>query len=143
MTIPEDPFHPDNLKLLETQLAAGNGKKATAARRIADHERIEFYKFPAWVLNNILTVAGPRANQYAILAVLMALFELWYTSGRWDGRHRNPVKLTSTHVKRRFGLSRWQKIRTLAIFERAGAVNVDYRSRGQNPWVTLNWEGLA
>jgi hypothetical protein len=107
-----------------------------------DFEWIKNYRFPPSALNAIYAVSDNRTRLRPVLAVLMALFELWYTSGRWDRRYRNPVKLTSAYLKR-FGVSRGQKLRALKLFEKAGIISVQYRGRGQNPWVTLKWEPLV
>ena len=138
---------PHDFVLSPEELAGDNQESAqtrekTRGKPDEPHERIKWYRFPPWVLNNVLAAGDSPNNYHAVLAVLMALFELWYTGGHRGNPNPNPVKLTSAYVKRRFGLSRWQKRQALVLLEKAGVVIVEYQGRGQNPWVTLKWELL-
>jgi hypothetical protein len=78
-----------------------------------------------------------RAN-WIVLAVVMALHELWFT----HPNHNNPVRFT-TYNLRRFGLSRQQKWCGLSFLEKTGQVSIQRMGPGKNPFVTLNWEPLA
>jgi hypothetical protein len=55
----------------------------------------------------------------------------------FEGRGRNPVKLTSD-TRKAAGLSRWAQYRGLSLLEAAGTVTVE-RKRGRCPLVTLLW----
>lgn len=122
-----------NTTLSETQVSTENGNKVSPVRRYKKQGKVKWYRLEASVLDQAFATADARRNAWSILAILMALFELWYT----DSNHRNPVALTSYNLQR-FGLTRWQKYRALQILEGAKVIIVD-RTAGKNPLITLTW----
>jgi hypothetical protein len=131
-----DPFDPATLRLPEDYLG-GNGEnqlKTTKVRRYGNRPRYRKCVLPLTLLDAMIE---HRAN-WVVLAVVMALHELWFT----HPNHNNPVRFT-TYNLRRFGLSRQQKWRGLSFLEKIGQVSIKRMGRGKNPRVTLNWEPLA
>jgi hypothetical protein len=127
------PFDPARFRLSEEYLVSHfDGEKkseAAEARRHSNRPGFKFCQFPVLVLNALIT---QKAN-WTAFAVLMALYELWFT----HPNHYNPVELTSRKL-RRFGLSKGQKYRGLKSLEKSGQISVERRAR-KNPLVTLNW----
>jgi hypothetical protein len=128
-----DPFDPANLQMSADFRAGRNGDKSQPVRRYKKQNWVKWYRLDATVLDRAFSTTGARRNAWCILAVLMALYELWFT----DFDHRNPVALTSYNL-RRFGLRRKQKYRALQILEEAKLISVD-QTNGKNPVVTMTW----
>ena len=126
----EDQFDAANLRLPEDFLA-GNGKRKV--RRYHNRPRYDRCVLPLTLLD---AMVDHRAN-WTVLAVVVALHELWFT----NPNHNNPVRFT-TYNLRRFGLSRYQKYRALDFLEKIGQVSVKQMGSGKNPMVTLKWEAV-
>jgi hypothetical protein len=107
--------------------------KPQTVRRYKKQAWVKWYKCEATVLDRAFATTGARRNAWSVVAVLMALYELWFT----DPDKRNPVSLTSYNLQR-FALSREQKYRALQILEGAQLISVN-RTKGKNPRVTLTW----
>ena len=133
-----DPFDPANLRLPEAFLAGRrNGDKPfkrTEVRRYGKRPGFKFCQFPVSVLDAIIEQRG----NWSVLAVLVALHELWFT----HPNHHNPVEFTS-YTLRRFGISRQQKWKALWVLEKSGQITVVRRGSGKNPHVALNWLPFA
>ena len=131
-----DLFNPVNLRLPEAY-RVGNGEiqtRTTKVRRYGNRPRYRKCVLPITLLDAMIE---HRAN-WIVLAVVMALHELWFT----HPNHNNPVHFT-TYNLRRFGLSRQQKWRGLSFLEKIGQVSIQRMGPGKNPLVTLNWEPVA
>jgi hypothetical protein len=128
-----DPFDPANLQMPADFCTGRDGDKNQAVRRYKKQVWVKWYKCEATVLDRAFATTRARRNAWSLVAVLMALYELWFT----DLDKRNPVKLTSYNLQR-FGLSRNQKHRALQILEKAGLISVDRKPR-KNPLVTMTW----
>jgi len=129
----EDAFDPANLRLPEDFLA-GNGKKKSKQTKVHRYHNRPRYNRCVLPLTLLDAMVDHRAH-WTVLAVVLALHELWFTSPN----HNNPVHFT-TYNLRRFGLSRHQKWRALWFLENVGQVSVKRMGTGKNPLVTLNWE---
>lgn len=139
-----DPFDPDNLRIDPKdfrQMNQGNGEPGTlvkdkavsnhgGVRRYAKHSGLKFFQFPVKIFD-LLLGSDFEVNR-ADLAVLLTLYELWFTNFK-----RNPVKLTSYSLQK-YGISRHQKYRALERLENRGLLIAD-RCRGRSPTVTLTW----
>jgi hypothetical protein len=110
-----------------------DGDKQQTVRRYKKQAWVKWYKCEATVLDRAFATTKARRNAWSVVAVLMALYELWFT----DLDKRNPVTLTSYNLQR-FGLWRKQKYRALQILEQAGLISVERIPR-KNPLVTMNW----
>ena len=139
-----DPFMPESLDLFDSvylripDSLLAQSKKADQPmdrdgkpRRPPKASGFRFYQFPVKVLDDILKAANQNTTS-APVAVLLTLHELWFKSFG-----RNPVQLTS-HSLRKFGISRYQKLRALKFLEKTGHITVE-RNGGKNPLMTLNW----
>jgi hypothetical protein len=106
-----------------------NSNPLSGVDRTGNTGGFEYCKFPAWVLNHLLSLDNPRTA----LAVLVCLYEIHFR----DWEHRNPVKLTTCALKK-YRISRGQKARALKNLERLKIVSVECAAR-KNPKVLLCW----
>jgi len=92
------------------------------------YEKLKLLTVPKTALLAIAKEKYPPAA-----TILVVLYETYFL----DLGHRNPVKLTSEHL-RVYKISKDQKRRALQVLEKYDLVTVD-RINGKNPLVTLNW----
>ena len=88
---------------------------------------LAFVQFPKKVLDQII-----KSTRNAELAVLIRLYELWFTNSK-----KNPIELSSVGFESS-GISPHSKLRALKKLEKSGQITVKMRGT-KSPLVTLNW----
>ena len=132
MAKPVDLFDPANLQLPEHIVSRLEESQKSALRDGELHRQprgktFHFYQFPSEVLEAVaLSAKNPT------LIVLCVLYRLYFKN-----YFHNPVIITSQTLKK-FGLSKYQKLRALKLLEKTGCIAVKW-NLGKNPRITLKW----
>jgi hypothetical protein len=121
----------ESAELLARQAAAKAGGKQPKRRKRSE---IEFFRFPAAVLQAVRIAAGGTKFLGPVHAAMFAIYEIRYE----DYDHPQTVKLTNAALKRH-SVSRRQKPRVLQILVKSGQYAVEFREECKNPWVTELW----
>jgi len=123
-------IEPRELFLTEEQIREFQARKSSRRSAKKPKRGIQFYKFPAVLMDALIQVDYAPAWRLAA-----AIYKAWFT-----GFKRNPVKLTSAALVG-FRISKDQKWRALKGLEQTGQFAGE-RSERRNPLVTLRWEPI-
>jgi hypothetical protein len=104
------------------------GKFVEAPDEAADPSKLEFYAWPAEVIDQII-----KSTKNAELAVLARLHELWVLN-----RGKNPIALSNSGLK---GITPDSKRRALEALVESGQITIQKRERN-SPLITLKWKKL-